>query len=285
MKDITLIHIPSDGFVESDLVADGSHASPLPSILSQVKNHGLSYDLLTRDVKDIPESVDSSLVVFVDDSYLVQSDYIFNAVSINNLFRDMGIVFGPVSVSSRSNKYQKYIEKSYHKYGLDFFNQTHISDINKEYHNYGTLRNAIISGAAYNRIKFSPLHTSKSTILDNPIFFKDISRHYKCYYSSNLNRLKVLSEVEFDQSVLSEYYYNLGFCEGVIDSNLEDSSRRRAAWQKFVESPELIDLTNPRLLFECDPDANNLEYLEALVVLKCKHQLGYFEGFSGRKIA
>jgi len=284
MKDITLIALKDALVGETVYAKSGDYDIPLKSLSTQLNNAGVSFDIINCATDNIPSEVDSKAVIFVDNSFLVKDDYIFNAVTINNLFRDMGIMFGPVEVKTSSNKYIRHIKNSYHSYSLDFGGGAQVSDITNEEHNYGTLRSAVISGPAYNRIGFSSLQTPRSSILDSPLFVKSVAKNYKIYYCSNLSRLKTLSERDFSIDVLSDYYYDIGFRDGLSNVDLTHTEKRVELWRKFVESPEVVDSSNPRWLFDQTKDEETMEYLELLVMLRCKYQIGYFEGMLGKKL-
>lgn len=282
MKDITIIAL--DGGCEYKTInsESGTFFEPLSSICKQLDSHGISYELVKTSIDRIPNHVESSLVMFVDHSFLVKDDYIFNAVNLNNLHRDMGIIFGPTSIYTKSNEYINYIKNSYYGYDLNF-GAIYTADITDEPHNYGSLYNAVISGAAYNRIGFSGCKTPRSFILDNSAFFKEVAKYSKIYYSSLLCKTKTLTERDFNHEIVSNYYYDLGYLDGIRSSALNKNDQRNEIWRRFVESPEVIDCNHPRWLFEQSKE-DNADYLERLVVLKCKYQIGYFEGMLGKRV-
>lgn len=284
MKDVTLVVLKEDPSVDLSVNITQEYVSPLKSLPEQLSSTGVSFDIIDCKLEEIPKEIDSKLIIFVDPSLLIREDYIFNAVTLNNLFRDMGIMFGPIEVETSCSKNIRHIKNSYHRYSLDFGNSNQICDITGEVHNYGTLRNAIISGAAYNRVMFSACCTPRSKILDNPDFINRISKNHKVFYSSNLKRLKCLSDKDFEHATLSDHYYNQGFIDGFRASCLENLEKRKEVWSRFVESPEIIDVNEPRRLFEQEASEENVAYLELLVLLKCKYQIGYFEGFLGKSV-
>ena len=282
MKDLTIIALDSKSSYEAINKESGSFFEPLSSICRQLDSHEISYNIIRTSVDRIPNSVQSSLVIFVDSSFLVKEDYIFNAVTLNNLHRDMGIIFGPTSIHTKSNKCVNYIKNSYHGYDLNF-GSIYTADITDEPHNYGSLYNAVISGSVYNRIGFSGCKTPRSFILDNSVFFKQVAKSSKIYYSSVLCKVKTLTEEDFNHEVISDYYYDLGYLDGVSNSALSSIEKRDDLWKRFVEAPEVIDCNHPRWLFEESKD-ENCDYLELLVLLKCKYQIGYFEGMLGKRV-
>jgi len=282
MKDITLIALDSKCDCKTINSEEGSYFEPLSSIVRQLDSHDLSYIVVRTSIDRIPNNVESSLVMFVDHSFLVKEDYIFNAATLNNLHRDMGIIFGPTSINTKSNKNERYIKNSYYGYDLNF-GSIYTADITDEPHNYGSLYNAVISGSAYNRIGFSGCCTPRSFVLDSAAFFKEVAKNHKIYYSSILQKVKVLTEDDFEYKVISDYYYDLGYLDGISNSMSTDSEKKRDLWKRFVESPEVVDSNHPRWLFEQSEDQNS-DYLELLVLLKCKYQIGYFEGMLGKRV-
>ena len=282
MKDITLIALDSKCDCKTINSEEGSYFEPLSSIVRQLDSHDLSYIVVRTSIDRIPNNVESSLVMFVDHSFLVKEDYIFNAATLNNLHRDMGIIFGPTSINTKSNKNERYIKNSYYGYDLNF-GSIYTADITDEPHNYGSLYNAVISGSAYNRIGFSGCKTPRSFVLDSAAFFKEVAKNHKIYYSSILQKVKVLTEDDFEHKVISDYYYDLGYLDGISNSMSTDSEKKRGLWKRFVESPEVVDSNHPRWLFEESEDQSS-DYLELLVLLKCKYQIGYFEGMLGKRV-
>lgn len=282
MKDITLIILDSECDVATVNTTDNSFFEPVKSVSRQLESHGISFNALRTSIDAIPNCVESSLVMFIESSFLLKEDYIFNAITLNNLHRDMGIVFGPTEAYTKSSKNVESINNSYHSYDLNF-GSIYTADITDEPHNYGSLYNAVISGSIYNRIGFSACKTPRSYILDNPGFLSEIAKISKVYYSSVLRKTKVLNEKDFDHEIISDYYYNLGYIDGVSHARLSKKEKIDDLWKKFVEAPEVIDSNHPRWLFQ-HSKIENITYLELLVLLKCKYQIGYFEGMLGKKV-
>ena len=282
MKDLTIIVLGDQCDCKTTVNDSGSFFEPLSSIRRQLDSHNISYTIVEPDLDKIPYRVESSLVMFIDRSFLVKEDYIFNAVTLNNLHRDAGVFFGPVSVHATSRKNIRHISNSYYRYDLNF-GGSYTADITSEAHNYGSLYNAVISGSAYNRIGFSACKTPRSFILDNPTFMRELAKTNKVYYSSALDKVKVLSEKDFEHNVVSDYYYSLGYIDGAVNAGLNSSEKIQDLWVRFVEAPEVADCSNPRWLFD-ELKEETHEYLELLVLLKCKYQIGYFEGMLGKKL-
>jgi len=282
MKDITLIILDNKCDISTVNTKNGSFFEPLNSVTRQLESHGISSSVIRVSIEEIPSRVESSLVMFIDNSFLLKEDYIFNAITLNNLHRDMGIIFGPNFIYANSKEYVNYIKNSYYGYDLNF-GSIYTADITDEPHNYGSLYNAVISGSIYNRIGFSPCKTPRSTILNNSAFLKQVAGCSKIYYSSVLSKTKILTEKDFDHEIISDYYYNLGYLDGLSISILQYTEKRNDLWRRFVEAPEVIDCNHPRWLFE-QSVSDSGDYLEKLVILKCKYQIGYLEGMLGKRV-
>ena len=283
MKDITIIALDSGCEYKTINLESGTFFEPLSSICKQLGSNNLSYSVIRTSIERIPTNVESSLVMFVDLSFLIKEDYIFNAVTLNNLHRDMGIVFGPVDIHTKSDKNIRHIKNSYYGYDLNF-GSIYTADITDEPHNYGSLYNAVISGSVYNRFGFSGCKTPRSFILDNVSFFKEVSKVSKIYYSSILPKVKILTDQDFEHKIVSDYYYDTGYLDGLSASGCGSKKQKDDLWQKFVESPEVIDSNHPRWLFDEARVKENINYLELLTLLKCKYQIGYFEGMLGKRV-
>ena len=282
MKDITLIVLDNQVY-RNNIVTNDKFDDPLSSLASQLSAHNISHEVLECDYGSIPPRVESNLVMFVDPLFLVQSDYIFNAISLNNILRDAGILFGPIFIESNSNLNIRHIKNTYHEYDLDFGNTSKICDITKEPHNYGSLNNAVISGAAYNRVGFHACTSTRMTTIDNPVFFNEVSKFSSIYYCSGIPKLRPLEDVDFEEKTISDYYYAQGYRDGL--SCFSETDRKEALWKRFVESPETIDGHSARWLFAKDSEKFEMsKYLELLVILKCKYQIGFFEALTGKKM-
>ena len=282
MKDITLVNTDCKNDDSNINTERGSYFEPLSSLKAQLDSHNVSYSVINTSVDRIPRSIESNLVMFLDGSFMVKEDYIFNAINLNNLHRDMAIIFGPINCHSKTRKNVNYIKNSYYEYDLNF-GSIYTADITGEWHNYGSLYNAVISGSAYNRIGFSTCKTPRSHILNNTAFFRKISEVGNVYYSSVLQKLKILTEDDFQHDKISSYYYDLGYLDGLSASVSLDKEKKDDLWRRFVESPEVIDCNHPRWLFS-QSIADSIEYLEFAVVIRCKYQIGYFEGMLGKKL-
>lgn len=282
MKDITLI-VLDDQAHRNSIITNDKFDNPISSLANQLSTHGLSHEILQCDYSSIPPKVESNLVMFIDPLFLVQSDYIFNAISLNNILRDAGILFGPVFVESDSMLNVRHIKNTYYEYDLNFGNTSKICDITKEPHNYGSLNNAVISGAVYNRVGFQSCFFSRVASIDNPIFFNEVSKFSSIYYCSNIPKLRPLEDIDFEEKRISDYYYALGYRDGL--SLFSETDKKETLWKRFVESPETIDGHSARWLFARDSEKFEMsKYLELLVILKCKYQIGFFEALTGKKM-
>ena len=282
MKDITLI-VLEDQEYRNPIGGRANFNNSISSLVSQLSTHNLSYDILECSYDSIPPKVESGLVTFASPAFLVQSDYIFNAISLNNILRDAGILFGPIFTESDSKLNIRQIRNTYHEYDLDFGNTSKICDITKEPHNYGSLYNAVISGAAYNRVGFSACRSLRTTLIDNPSFFNEVSKFSSVYYCSSIPRLRPLEDIDFEEKTISDYYYAQGYRDGL--SCFSETDKKETLWKKFVESPETIDGHSARWLFYRDREKfETSKYLELLVILKCKYQIGFFEAMTGKKM-
>ena len=88
----------------------------------------------------------------------------------------------------------------------------------------------------------------------------------------------------FEINKISNYYYNLGFQDGCLLAGKNKEEKRIELWRRFVSSPELLDNELPRWLFRITPEDTEAEHLEELVLLKCKYQVGLYEGMLGKSV-
>ena len=280
MKDLTIFHLPSNGGPDS-IVYDGTQFFNSLHVKKSLDDLGVSYDFITCSADTMPNRVESSLVLIFDNSTYIPSDFIFNAITLNNLYRDAGILFGPKYTTNENKDVStRYIQESYHKYDINFGDSV-VCDITKEPHNYGSLVGSVISGPAYNRTGYYCSNTPRGFSVESASFCLGIAKKYKIYHCSNLTKVKRFCDSDFSPDVVSEYYYNMGYQEGASMSMMDDSSKLKEVWKRFVESPELLDYNQPRWLFE---ESVSSEYVEFLALLKCKYSIGIFEGMMGKKL-
>lgn len=281
MKDLTVFII---GDLEKrSLSHNGSllHDS-YTSVTNQLSSLDCDYEIINTEIKDIPNRVNSNLVLFLRSDHLIPDDYIFNACNINNLFRNFGILFGPVYTRSSSAAFSGAVKDHYHRYdfGID---EVLISNITNEQHNYGDMSAAIVSGPAYNQFNFSPVKTPRGYTINNHYFFNQVAKKHQVLYCSSLYKLKVLTDMDFDPEILSDYYYNKGYECGLHMATESEHEKKEKIWKNFVESPELTDYESPRWLHDTK-ETVDIEYLQSLLVLKFHYQLGLFEGMLGKKL-
>ena len=233
---------------------------------------------------DIPSRCQSNLICLLDESMFIPNDFLNRVASLNNIFRDAGLFCGPTLTrwEGKPSGFSRSIEKNYYRYYLNFGN-TQVADITTEQHNYPSIIGSVISGLAYNQIGFSFLDSGRSTILDNRSIIQQISRKHKVYYCANLLKYKYLYNEDLSIENLSEYYYGMGYQDGLLMAAKQIKEKHRELWHKFVASPELLDNEMPRWLYKEDPEAIG-SHLEKLVLLKCKYQIGMYEGMLGQKL-
>lgn len=280
MKDIVVFCLPANGGGDS-ILCDGSRFIGASLVQKSLESLGVSYDFVRCSVNELPSKVNASLVFILDDSTYISNDFIFNAITLNNLYRDAGIFFGPKYTTNENKDLStKYIQESYHRYDINFGGSI-VCDITKEPHNYGSLVGSVISGSAYNRTGYYCSNTPRGLSVESASFCLSVAKKHKIYHCSNLIKVKRFCGDDFSPDIVSEYYYNMGYQEGVSMSIMDDSSKSKEVWRRFVESPELLDYNQPRWLFE---EGVSSDYVEFLALLKCKYSIGIFEGMMGKKL-
>lgn len=281
MKDITVFCL-SGATGPNCITHKGDQFFWAGSIEKCLNDLGVTYEIIRFNCpSEIPNKVESSLVFILDDSIYLPKDFVFNAITLNNLYRDAGILFGPTYTSNENKEVNaKYIQYSYHKYDINFGDSI-VCDITKEPHNFGSLVGSVISGAAYNRAGYSCSNSPRGFSVENSSFCVAISKTHKIYHCSNLNKVKRFCDLDFSPDVISEYYYNIGYQEGLAMSVKDGPAKIKEVWKRFVESPELLDYNQPRWLSE---ESVSSDYVEFLALLKCKHSIGVFEGMMGKKL-
>ena len=260
-----------------NLVCNREQMFPAYHTAKEIQEYGLSGDIKRVSIDDIKNKTDASLVVILDDDTYIPHDFINRVISFNNLFRDAGILCGPVYPTLDSD-----FSKSYHTYELKFGSSV-VSDITKERNSYPSMIGCVISGEAYNRYLYSPTVSTRHKSVDNSFFLDAITREFKIYYSPRLFKARYLEKSDLEITVLSDYYYNLGYQDGLAASAKSQDEKRTELWARFVDSPEMFDNTMPRWLFDSDMKSNG-EYAEMLVLAKCKYQIGFYEGMLGKEV-
>lgn len=282
MKDLTVfiigkqnrINISYDNLLLSDAFT---------SISNQLKQVSIEAELISLNkVEDLPNMVDSKLVVLLSSYHIIPDDYIFNISSLNNIFRDTAIFFGPVITVSNDQSFQSAIKDHYYKYDLDIEGLL-LADITEEPYNYGDLIGSVISGNAYNEFNYSPIKTPRGYCANNQSFLKRVSKKYRILYSSSLYKIRQLTQIDFEPSVIGQYYYDKGYEEGLKLTLANTYSKKDEIWKTFIESPELTDYEMPKWLHK-EKDNISIEYLENLLILKFQYQLGLFEGMLNKKL-
>ena len=280
LKDIEVLIVGKDRGVinnPTNLTCQREQMFPAEHTAKEIQEYGLTGDVKRVSVDTIASKTDASLVVILDDVTYVPRDFINRVVSFNNLFRDAGILCGPVYPTLQSR-----FSKSYYTYDLNFGSSV-VSDITEEVNSHPSMIGCVISGEAYNRYLYTPTVSIRHKSMDNSFFLASIAREYKIYYSPKLFKARYLEKSDLEITVLSDYYYNLGYQDGLAASAKSQDEKRMELWDKFVNSPEMFDNTMPRWLFDSDQKTNG-EYAELLVLSKCKYQIGFYEGMLGKEV-
>lgn len=283
-KDITILNVKCEAKknAPNSIFASGNqYYRAIESISKEIENYSLDSQILDCDVSDIPLRINSNLIVFISDDLYVQEDFLNTAISLNNLFRKAGVFCGPVYTKA-SNPMAEKFARSYYSYDLDF-GSSEISNITGEDFNYGSLIGSVVTGKAYNEIGYSPIISNRHSTADNRLFISKISNRYDILYAKNLSKAMSLSAEDFSIDNISDYYYKLGYQDGIflLEKTLKD--KHKELWRRFVDSPEIFDNEMPRWLFDSSPDEDG-QYLENLVLVKCKYQIGFYEGMLGKKL-
>lgn len=278
MKDIEVLIVGGQERKRpSNLICQREQMFPAIHTEREIREYGLSGDVKRVSVEDIQTKTDASLVVILDEDTYVPHDFINRVISFNNLFRDAGVLCGPVYPTLESD-----FSKSYYTYELKFGSSV-VSDITKEQNCYPSMIGCVISGEAYNRFLYSPTITNRHKSVDNSFFLTAIAKEFKIYYSPKLLKARYLEKSDLEITVLSDYYYNLGYQDGLAVSAKSQDEKRLELWDRFINSPEMFDNTMPKWLFESDVKTN-AEYPELLVLSKCKYQIGFYEGMLGKEV-
>lgn len=260
------------------------YKSAIDSFKNEISYYELSAEIHQIDIGDLPNQVKSSMIIIADNTFYVEDDYLNKVISINNLLRDGGIFCGPTSThthASLNNGVHK-INQKYQRYNLDYGHNV-ISDITGEIHLYPDLLYCAISGRAYNDFSYKPVISYRHKNISNKLFIAQMSHRYHVYYCGTLGKIKYLDETDFSMEKISDFYYDSGYQDGLLVSNKNLDEKRKELWHRFVESPEMLDNEMPRWLLDSNPDMDG-DYLENLVICKCKYQIGFYEGMLSRKL-
>ena len=256
------------------------------SLQKQATQFGIDVIVNLVDIENIPTTSDASLVGILDENMFIRSDYLAAVVSINNLHRDAAVLCGPICTRHKNNSdwFTKAIEENYKNYNIPVTEEMLLIDISDEEHNFPPINGCFFSGVVYNDMGgYTPVASPRGYLRNNKHFIKMMSTKGRIIHSSSLKSIYFISEAEFDVESISEYYYDLGYQDGILISYKTDKERLAETWHRFIESPEMFDNTSPRWLLS-DNEETNYSYAEKLVLLKCKYQVGFFEGMLGRKI-
>lgn len=253
------------------------------SVSEQLKQLSIDAEVIViTELHQIPNRIDSKLIMFLDSGSCVPDDYIYNICNLNNIFRSTGIFFGPTHTDSLLPAFSGAIRDHYHRYDLGI-DGLMAANITTEPHNYGDINGSTITGAAYNEFSYCPVKTPRGYCLNNQSFLSRVSKKYEISYFSCLYKVKFFTESDLDHNTVSEYYYNKGYEEGLKITLANTDNKKDEIWKRFIESPELVDYEMPKWLHE-EKDTTNAEYLEYLLILKFQYQLGLFEGMLNKKL-
>lgn len=254
------------------------------ALKTEIDQYQIDGEIHVIEPKEIPCRIQTNLIAFIDENKFLPNDFLNRAISLNNLFRDGGVFCGPVHTvwDGAPSGFVKSIEKNYHKYDL-YFGNSQVCDITNEEHNYPSLMGSVISGAAYNTVGYTPLVSPRYDFFDDKTFIQRIAKTHKVFYSASLLKARYLTSFDMETATISNYYYNLGYQDGILLANKNLKDKHKELWHRFVNSPELLDNEMPRWLYDDNVEENG-EYLEKLVVLKCKYQIGFYEGMMGQKL-
>ena len=288
MKQIEIFVIPNKHTVKENSIRqkDTVLESCTDSLQKQATQFGIDVIVNLVDIENIPTTSDASLVGILDENMFIRNDYLAAVVSINNLHRDATVLCGPICTRHKNNSdwFTKAIEENYKNYNIPVTEEMLLIDISDEEHNFPPINGCFFSGVVYNDMGgYTPVASPRGYLRNNKHFIKMMSTKGRIIHSSSLKSIYFISEAEFDVESISEYYYDLGYQDGILISYKTDKERLAETWHRFIESPEMFDNTSPRWLLS-DNEETNYSYAEKLVLLKCKYQVGFFEGMLGRKI-
>ena len=288
MKQIEIFVIPNKHTVKENSIRqkDTVLESCTDSLQKQATQFGIDVIVNLVDIENIPTTSDASLVGILDENMFIRNDYLAAVVSINNLHRDATVLCGPICTRHKNNSdwFTKAIEENYKNYNIPVTEEMLLIDISDEEHNFPPINGCFFSGVVYNDMGgYTPVASPRGYLRNNKHFIKMMSTKGRIIHSSSLKSIYFISEAEFDVESISEYYYDLGYQDGILISYKTDKERLAETWHRFIESPEMFDNTSPRWLLS-DDEETNYSYAEKLVLLKCKYQVGFFEGMLGRKI-
>lgn len=261
----------------SSVICQRERLLPPAHALKEINEYGLNGTVKKVSIDDLSKKIEANLIVILDEDTYITEDFVNRIVSFNNLFRDAGILCGPIFPTLESR-----FSKSYYTYDLKFGSSV-VSDISKEENSYPSMIGCVITGQAYSKYLYRPVKGPRHTSADNMYFLTSLCQEYKIYYSPALFKARYLDKSDIELNVLSDYYYNLGYQDGLAVSSKTKLEKHQALFDRFVNSPEMFDNTMPRWLFEESAETNG-DYAEMLVLVKCKYQIGFYEGMLDKKV-
>lgn len=277
------IYLINDG--KAPISDNYSCYSDIHSIIN-LSHDNLNYSIDLREFKtiqDLPSTCNSNIVLITRTNVLFRPT-IFNTVySLANLFDDYGILCGPTEVRITNNhlKLDKNIFSIY-RYNLNF-GGSKINDITGETYNYPQLIGSFISGDAYNKCGYRITQSSRHSSVENKYFTHMLCQKYKIYHSTHLSKLL---DINCDKKVIAKIYndyYDSGYQDGRLLLMLDEDNKNKELWQRFIESPEALDNNIPRWALD-KQYIDSVNSLETLILLKCKYQIGFYEGMTNQNI-
>lgn len=230
-------------------------------------------------IDDIPESVESDLVIFLNENLYVKDNFIDVAVGYAHILEDIGVLCGATKTyQATSNKMSEFL--SVYEYDLRFFGSK-VSDITGETNNYPPIPGCIISGKAYNEISYTPTRSNRHHSLNNHSFLNMLSRRFKIYYTDHLDKIFAPNNKQLSCENLLKKYYDDGYQIGSTLFHQHSEKKILELWHRFVQSPESFDYNCPRWLMQ-DPSNKTSEYLENLIIFRCQYQIGFYEGMTNK---
>ena len=264
---------------------ENCYYNPEYSLKKEMEDYGISGNIVKIEVDEpLPEKTESNLNLIIDSSLMLKEDTINHLISLNNMFGTAGVFCGPVFQNKEitdSFTNSKLIS-SYYAYDLDF-GASEVCNITDEKNNFPSLIGTCVTREAYNSYPINPLHKGRYPRRDNKAFLSQVSKRTDIIYSRGFSKVKNLAAKDFKIESISNYYYNLGFNDGSLLALKNKKDKQLELWRRFVSSPELLDNELPRWLFRVTPEDGS-EHLEQLVVLKCKYQIGFYEGMLGKNV-
>jgi hypothetical protein len=225
-------------------------------------------------INELPQKTDSRFVLICHSDIFVSNSFIDLAISTAELFQDAALISGPIKTDNKNT-----ISRVY-EYDLGSLN-AEIANITNEQNNYPPINGSIISGNIYNRFTYSPIISHRHSSVENKRFIKMASNN-NILYSKNLIKIKHTNEEDLKISRISDHSYDLGYQHGsLLFENHDDQQTKRELWFKFVESPEILDRDMPRWFTKSETKENELK---DIVIMKCKYQIGFFEGLTNQQL-